>query len=286
MNKLLILCILTVMLYFFFFYFPDNFFYSNNDNNNNNKNNNNQSILKIEDDSEKKEIQHNKLSNKRITSTEESVVSVDLTKGVFYSEENLFSETTNDLISNSYLELLNNVYKKLSLIMVFNLMGKQHNIIFNLELYKDDKMTNEFMLMLKSYFGNKVFNYEKEYGILFTGDYLNNNGSSNYNNNRSLTYVDSTLPSFIPANSICMVGIKDNNGLNIGSQFALNLYDITDQLIINKHKLLPFGKFTIDQKNEQLIIKYYNNKLNGNLLPNISYIIDVNNNNDNDNILL
>ncbi len=278
MNKLLILCILTVMLYFFFFYFPDNFF-------NNNNSINNQSIIKIKDDSEEKKIQHNKLSNKRITSIDDSVVSVDLTKGVFYSEENLFSETTNDLISNSYLELLNNVYKKLNLIMIFNLMGKQYDIVFNLELYKDDKITNEFMLMLKNYFGNKVFNYEKEYGILFTGDYLNNNGTSNYNYNRSLTPIDSSLPTFIPANSICMVGIKDDNGLNIGSQFALNLYDISDQLIINKYKLLPFGKFTIDPKNEQLIIKYYNNKLNANLLPNISYIIDVNNN-DNDNILL
>lgn len=193
---------------------------------------------------------------------------------IFYSDtQNLFSETTNKLIGKSYDELLNTMYR--TVIFSFNFIGtnnKEYDVPICLTLFKDNVLTDNYIELLKYYGSCSVFKFDENFGCLFTGDYLNNNGSTNLNANRTILQIsEQTLPKFIPANSISMIGIKKNstetNDLFIGSIFVMNLFDITEQSYIQKYNLLPFGKFNISNDNfsDRLLIDFFKLKTNNHM---------------------
>lgn len=202
---------------------------------------------------------------------------------IFIDETNIsetndmaISETTNQLINNSYKNILDQVYKKIILILHFYYLNKDYEFKIELSIYKNEIMTNIFTELLRSYNGCLIYDYNKKYNILYTGDYLNNTGVTNLNINRTITLIDSYIPSFIPAKSICMIGIKKNNKIFIGSNFALNFEDINDNLYINEKVLIPFGRFEIDDEVGKIISTYYLNTTNEIRKPKIKVIYEIN----------
>ena len=178
---------------------------------------------------------------------------IDISKNIndiFCSEELAFSENTNQLIISSYNELLTNVYKNIIMKINFNRTGTNNIINFNLKLLKDTELSNNFIQNIRNYNGSSIFKFDDSCGALFLGDYFNNNGTANYTVNHSLLEVKNNIPSFIPSNSISMVGVKQNENLYIGSQFVINFFNITDKQFINKYNLIPFGNFSTDDYNQ------------------------------------
>jgi len=183
-------------------------------------------------------------------------------------ESVIMTENTNNLISNSYDELVNEIYKKVSL--VINIHNKDIPIdilLFNTNNSSDDsnvssnKLTNNFIELFKYYVGSTIFKFDNVNDILFMGDYLNNNGSANFNASRNTILVNDPsviYSKFIPALSISMVGTNkhqnESNDVFIGCQFSINLKDITSS---TKHKLIPFGKCIIEPQNIDYILQYY-----------------------------
>ena len=159
----------------------------------------------------------------------------------------------------------------------FNHMGSNNIIDFDIKLIKDTELSNNFIQNIRNYTNSSIFNFDDSCGALFLGDYLNNNGTANYTVNHSLLEVKHKLSNFIPANSISMIGIKQENGLFIGSQFIINFFNITDKNFINKYNIIPFGTFSIENDESKIysFIQNYFNK-NKNIKPKIVFINESN----------
>jgi hypothetical protein len=213
---------------------------------------------------------------------EQDIFKNDLLDDILYSEkEDDFqgmSETTNRLIDRSYNSILGKVYRKIILIIYLNHMSKDFEIKCDMDIYKDSIISDNFIELFRSYHGCRVYDYNKQFDILFTGDYLNNTGITNLNMNRTqLKIPEAEVASYIPARSISMVGVRRDNAIYIGSNFALNFNDIDDTSVLSNIILIPFGKFTVDDDKERVLTTYLLNTTDQINKPRIKAIYEANN---------
>jgi hypothetical protein len=221
----------------------------------------------------------------------DDIISNDVKHTDIQYSENQFSETTSNLISTFYDKLTNDIYKKVSLVInmhdrdipiditLFNIGDSDNNLSY-------DKLTNNFIELFRYYVGSTIFKFDPSNGLIFMGDYLNNNGTANYNAGRNMIQInnaDSIITNFIPALSISMVTTSKNSeddNIYIGSQFCINIDDVNNAS--KKYKLIPFGKCTIDSNYIQYISHYYEKiASNNSMRPSIKSITLINDNNNN-----
>jgi len=215
-------------------------------------------ILKKENNISVKEIISNDpldIFENQINNSKSDIESSQIEINSYNQSENQFSDTTNRLISESYNDLITDIYKKALLLLSIN----NKDIPIELTLYdKNDKLTQNFVDLFKYYIGSSVFKFDSTNNVLYMGDYLNNNGTANYNASRNMIDVntlDIKASNFIPAYSVSMICTTNNNNKYIGSQFIINLSDIHT----NASTFLPIGKCNINQSDINFIINSYNN---------------------------
>ena len=75
-----------------------------------------------------------------------------------------------------------------------------------------------------------------------------------------------------------MIAEEKNDKYYVGSQFALNFYDIKDKNFIKKYNLIPFGTFETKHDSDKLLIAFYKNDFNNLHVnkPRIKSIEDIN----------
>lgn len=201
---------------------------------------------------------------------------------IFYSDmQNLFSETTNQLINASYDDLINNIYTDINMTLSYMENEKEYYIQTKIMIEKNNIVSENFIELLRYYGGCTVFKFNKMFGSMFMGDYLNNNSTTNLNANRTTLDVSEVYNglnplTFIPAMTISMLGIRKNNTneIHIGSIFVINLVDITDKKFINTFTLIPFGKIKLLNVTDKVIHSFFANNNGKMRIRNIGLHID------------
>lgn len=272
MNKYVLLCIISIIIIVAYIYINS----SNTEENIPNKDKDPIIMDKCEMNSCKKEVESVNIEQ----IDEQNDEQIDDINDIFISEKPDFavSETTKHIIDNSFKNIMNTIYRKIMLLIYMFHMNRDFEFKFEIDIQKDSEITNNFLDLLRAYNGSTIYKFDKKYSILYMGDYLNNNGTTNLNANRIQQQLeDPDLPSFIPARSISMVGIRNNNNIYIGSFFILNFNDIDDKQFIFDNVLLPFGKFYIEDEAERIILTYYLNILSADQIrkPKIKSIYEV-----------
>lgn len=191
-------------------------------------------------------------------------IEIDLDDLIMKEDEdvtNTLTENTKDLINNSVKTLLEDIFKQI--LLVFNINHKNKLYDTNIKIMlQDNEITANFLDLLRSYIGTVAFGFDENTCTLLCGDYIGNNGTVNLNAGREMIAVKESPPNFIAANTISMITEEQNGKYYIGSQFALNFYDIKDKEFIKKHNLIPFGTFETKQDSDKLLLAFYKNEFN------------------------